>query len=185
MRESGDLVGGNPVENPRFAGKAGAADGLALDVIDFPAAGVETDARLAQAAMFVAVEINVGLERAFGIIRELPLVATFEVTNEDVGVTGPVADEDQRFILLIETRRREVKQLLVRLHLLRDALSFHFHSSIILGGHPERALDGDLRCYLVSTMRLTRSLSSGVVAYLSQTAFSASTNCLRSTSSTN
>ena len=113
MGEGGHLAGGQGGEQAFDPGERDGADFAALDVINGAAGGIEADAALAEAAIRRAVEVNVGFEDALSVAGELAFLAVLQIANVEVGMAGPVADEDQVAVVVGEARRGEVEELVV------------------------------------------------------------------------
>src|SRR5471030_251752 len=98
-------------------------------------------------------------------------------------MSAAIANEHQLLVLLIQAGTREIQQLIVRAQAIGYTQCFH-DSSLrrSQGFEAPRIGIHYLPDYFVSTIRFTRSFNAGVLAYLSHTDFSASTNCFLSTS---
>ena len=102
MREGGHTAIRHAVQHPDVALPVGPADLVILDVVDALADIIEADTGLAEALILRAIEVNVALQDAFLIIRQLPVGSVEHVMHPDIRMSVPVRNQIDALVIRAE-----------------------------------------------------------------------------------
>ena len=102
VRECGHAAIRHAVQHPDVAVPITAADFVILNIIDTLADVVEADTSLSEALVLRAIEIDVALQDALLIIRQLPVCSAEHVMHPDIRMPVPVRNQIDALVIRAE-----------------------------------------------------------------------------------
>ena len=102
VRECGHPAIRHAVQHPNVAVPVGPTDFVILNIVDTLTDIVEADAGLAEALILRAIEVNVALQDALLIIRQLPVGSAEHVMHPDIRMSVPVRNQIDTLVIRAE-----------------------------------------------------------------------------------